>query len=318
MNIKKKIYTAFFLLLTALILTNSESSLKLALNGLNLWFQKMIPTLFPFMILSGIMVRMNLTGDFAALFYPILHPLFSLSKNAVYCIIMGFLCGFPMGAKVIGELYERGGLSKGEATYLLSFCNNIGPIYFMGFALPSIGITGNLLVFLFGMYGLPMLYGLFLRYTVYRKALTDISDKKTLSGTRAANAPSIQKHLLSAENQSLLYHIDDSIMSAINGITSLGGYMILFSLLNLVPQVLLGSKAPILPLLNGLLEITSGINRMGSTFALAVLILLPFGGLSCIAQTYSMIRRTDLSIKTYVVHKLMLSFLTALYYALML
>lgn len=302
MNIRKKLLTAFFLFLTALILTHSDLSLYFALNGLNLWFQKMIPTLLPFMILSGIMVRMNLSEDFSGLLSPILGPIFSVSKNGIYCIIMGFLCGFPMGAKVIAELYERNKISKAEAGYLLSFCNNIGPIYFMGFALPTIGIKDNLSVYLFGMYGLPLFYGVFLRYTFYRKGLSLQSNQKVSS------AP--------PDNPSLLYHIDDSIMSALNGITALGGYMIFFNLLNLIPYVLFSETKMqgSLPVINGILEITGGLGNMKNTFPLLSLILLPFGGLSCIAQTYSIIRHTDLSIKNYITHKSVLSVLTAFYY----
>lgn len=303
MDIRKKILTAFFLLFTALILTHSDISLLFALNGLNLWFQKMIPTLVPFMILSGIMVRMNLTEDFSALLSPILRPIFSISKNGIYCIIMGFLCGFPMGAKVITELYGRGRIGKAEATYLLSFCNNIGPIYFMGFALPTIGITENLFVYLFGMYGLPLLYGIFLRYTCFRGSLSS-PDKQPIA---ANNQPA---------NQGLLYHIDDAIMSALNSITALGGYMIFFNLLNLIPYVLLSKTKlqNILPVINGILEISGGLGNMKDTFPFLSLVLLPFGGLSCIAQTYSIIRHTDLSIQTYVIHKVILSAITALYY----
>ncbi len=300
MSFQRKLLTAFFLLLIGLILSNSDASLHFALKGLNLWFQKMIPTLLPFMILSGIMVRMNLTEDFSRLFAPLLRPLFSLSNNGIYCIVMGFLCGFPMGAKVIAELYERGKLSRTEATYLLAFCNNIGPIYFMGFALPTIGIKDKLGTFLFGMYALPLLYGLFLRYTLYKTSL------HPLTGL-------VRQDIATP---GLLYHIDDAILSGLNSITALGGYMILFNLLNLLPYALL-KDTPLqvfLPILNGLLEITGGLGSMGDSFPLISLILLPFGGLSCIAQTYSIIRRTDLSIKTYVIHKLILSALTAAYY----
>lgn len=311
MSLKKLLLTAFFLLLTALMLTHAEESMYYALTGLNLWFLKMIPTLLPFMLLSGLMVRMNLTEYFAGILSPLLRPLFRIRKNGIYCIIMGFLCGFPMGAKVITELYERKRLSGPEAEYLLSFCNNIGPIYFVSFVLPTLGITKRypraVPVCVFGMYGLPLLYGLFLRYTRYRDISADSS-----SDTPVQNAP----------GGHLLFHLDDAIQAGIAGITSLGGYMILFNLLNLVPHALCllwnsRKAASFLPLINGLLEITSGISRMGNSCPPAVLLLLPFGGFSCIAQTYSIIKHTDLSLKTYVFHKLILTGITFAYYALL-
>ena len=143
-----------FLLLFFLMLTYPAESLYYAFTGLTLWFQKMIPTLFPFMILSGIMIRMNLTEYFSMLLTPLFKPLFSVNGNGAYCIILGFLCGFPMGAKVVADLYERGKLSHEEASRLLAFCNNIGPIYMISFVLPLLGLTGKL-PYLFGMPYIP-------------------------------------------------------------------------------------------------------------------------------------------------------------------
>lgn len=310
MQFKKNMLTAFFLMLTALMLSYSQESLYFALTGLKLWFLKMIPTLLPFMILSGIMVRMNLTEGFVSLFYPILYPVFRLGRNAAYCIIMGFLCGFPMGAKVISELYERDRLSRWEAEWLLSFCNNIGPIYFVSFVLPALG-TSKLFPYLFGMYGLPLLYGIFLRYTQYAHTIP----------IRSATAPTASPG--KEQKLPLLYYVDDAINAAAAGITGLGGYMILFNLLNLAPYAIFlklklmnNAAESFLAVFNGFLEITSGISRMGSSFPFMVLLLLPFGGLSCIAQTYSIIKKTNLSLQKYVMHKSILTLITFLYYLL--
>lgn len=314
MSFSKKILTAFFLLFIALILTHSDLSLSFSLTGLNLWFEKMIPTLLPFMILSGIMVRMNLTENFSVLLSPLLRPIFRISRNGIYCIIMGFLCGFPMGAKVITELYERKKLKKSEAGFLLAFCNNIGPVYFMGYALPAMGICRNAGLFLFGMYGIPLLYGVILRYTLYRRLLN-------ICCTSAEKKAVVQKETTAVETSNrLLAHVDDSILAALNSITALGGYMILFNLLNLFPYLLLSPTRlyKILPVINGILEINGGLSAMKADFPLCSLTLLPFGGLSCMAQTYSILRRSDLSISDYMIHKLILTILTAVFYFLVL
>ncbi len=293
--------TLAFLILFFLMLINPVESLYFAFTGLTLWFQKMIPTLFPFMILSGIMVRMNLTEYFSALLTPVLKPLFKVSGHGAYCMIMGFLCGFPMGAKVIADLYEREKLSYEEASYLLAFCNNIGPIYFVSFVLPLLGLKKTL-PYLFGMYGIPLLYGILLsRSRVFQK-----NQKKRRIGQELKAASAKQ------DKDSVLAHIDASIMSGIENITRLGGYMILFNLLNLFPSMCLPKST--LPIINALLEITSGISRIGPSMPLAVLLLLPFGGFSCIAQTYSIIKNTDLSISAYCIHKIILTLFTAVFY----
>ena len=310
-KLRSLLYSAFFLMLTFLILTHSSTSLYYALNGLNLWFTKMIPALFPFMILSGIMVRLHLTEQFAALLHPLLHPLLKAQKNVTYAVIMGFLCGFPMGASVTCDLLERDMITKREAQFLLAFCNNIGPVYFTSFVLP---LLHRKLVwpYIAGMYALPFLYGTVLRHTVYKDIAPSSYGKKRLSG-----------ELVFCEDKSslplsLLEQIDDAITSSIQSILMLGGYMVLFNLLNLIPHVLCQKSAHLawLPAaLAPVLEITGGLGMLGATKPLLSLLVLPFGGLSCIAQTYSMIKNTGLSIRPYVLHKLALTGITALFYA---
>lgn len=305
--IKNIFLTFFFFLLTVLLLTFPGKSLAFSLTGLQLWFNKMIPALLPFMILSGIMIRLNLTENFVKIVSPVLTPLLRISLNGIYAVLIGFLCGFPMGARVIAELYGADKISKNEASLLLGFCNNIGPVYFISFVLPTLGLTRKFPL-LFGMYGLPFLYGIFLRYTFYR-------DKIPMYQSHS-HPPSPKKNT-AASQPSLLSALDDSIMSGLYGIARLGGYMILFNLLNVLyfPGTSAGKDTEA-AFLNCLLEITSGISRLGDQAPLMVLLLLPFGGFSCIAQTYSMIKTTDLSLSKYVLHKLVLTLITACYYGL--
>ena len=91
----KILYTLFFLFLTGCILTHSQISLYYALTGLQLWFQKMIPTLLPFMIISGIMVRMRLTEGFFRPALSFFASLIRVRKNVCYAMIMGFCAASP-------------------------------------------------------------------------------------------------------------------------------------------------------------------------------------------------------------------------------
>lgn len=304
------IYITVFLILTFCILTNSRLSLSYAFTGLELWYRNMIPALMPFMILSGTLIRMGLTEGFTTLVYPFVRPLFRVSRNVCYVMIMGFMCGFPMGAKCVADLYERGKLSRDEGAYLLAFCNNIGPVYFVSFALPLIGCE-QIAPCLFGMYGIPLLYGLVLRYTRYRKLS---ASPEPSASPEAIDAPlSVKSPAASASSQKLLGALDGSIRNSLQSMLMLGGYMVLFNLLMLLPHLLLGQTPQrIAPLL----EITGGLKLLGNRLPLYSLIVLPFGGFSCIAQTYTCIGHTDLSIGDYVLHKLMLTALTAGYYLL--
>ncbi|MBD5445232.1 MAG: hypothetical protein HDR29_06735 [Lachnospiraceae bacterium] len=312
----KLLFTLLALYLTYLLLHYPNQSLEYASIGLDLWFKKMIPTLLPFMILSGIMVRMNLTERFARCFHPLFHMLWGTSLNGSYVILMGMLCGFPMGARVIGELCHAGKLSEDEGAYLLAFCNNIGPIYFISFVMGTLSLSGNYIPFIM-MYGVPLVYGCVLHYLVYiKKALCYLFEKKqsytyiSYNDHNTLKAQSIESH----PTPPLLSAIDDSVISGLIGIGKLGGYMVFFNLLNVMFIPFSAVPDKFLALCNCILEITSGINRIGISGFYMILILLPFGGLSCMAQTYSMIKDTNLSISRYFMHKCIQTIITAIIY----
>lgn len=314
-NILHFLYLTIGIYLIVLLLRYPTLSLQYAATGLNLWFQKMIPTLLPFMILSGILIRMNLTEGFVRLAHPFLRFFFRTSPNGSYTLIMGFLCGFPMGARIVGELYGAGKLSKWEAERLLAFCNNIGPIYFLSFAMPMLGIERVLLPFLV-MYGIPLLYGfLLMRIFPHIKwkrqwKITDMANILPLNDTQHSGT------IAKTSPLPLPAAADEAILSGLLGIAKLGGYMVFFNLLNILFVPFSQLSPALLGFYNCILEITSGIDRCGQGFPYIVLILLPFGGFSCIGQTYSMICHTDLSIRPYIFHKLFQTALTALCYVL--
>ncbi len=365
------------ILLLFLILRNPQRSMYYALSGLNLWFTGMVPALLPFMILSDILVRLGLTERFAALFFPLVHPLWRVSKNGAYVMFMGFLCGFPMGAKVTAQLVREKKLTSREGAFLLAFCNNIGPVYFLSYVLPLLKLT-NSLPYLIGMYGIPLLYGIFLQHTFsgnksfflpYLLKVQNIDRQKEKSAVQFTDRilqsknhmklqnhkvpgeiftkkipterismeenphSNIKKDAISLTGTSVIIAMDEAVLSSGQSILILGGYMILFNLLNLLPYeagklLLLGERlqrgsnsialyriasfaekicAPFL-------EITGGIGRLKGEMPLFVLLLLPLGGLCCLAQTGSCIRNTELSLGNYVLHKCILVLLTAGFY----
>jgi len=289
------LFISFFLLLTYFILVHSEISLFYAFNGFTLWYAKMVPALLPFMIISGLLIYLDLAHKFAGIFHPIFHKIYGCSSHVSYGILMGFLCGFPMGAKVAADLYREGKITVTEAEFLLCFTNNIGPVYFCSFIIPLLHLN-QVLPYLFGMYGIPLIYGFLLRNTYYR-------DK--LSANSSDNIPHTQpaKDIFTALNLS----INDSVQK----ILMLCGYMIFFNLLNILPHFIIPSFHKYI---SPLLEITGGLNLLNGDFPYLCLCYLMFGGLSCIAQTHSMISNTDLSIRKYMLHKCVITVFSAVYY----
>ena len=280
----------FFMFLAVCILTEPTACIGYAKDALLLWFLKILPTLFPFMVISGILIRMNLTSYFPS--------------AGIYGILVGFFCGFPMGALTACTMYEEKQITQKEAEYLCAFTNNMGPVYFCSYVLPTLGIA-NKLPYLIAMYGIPLLYGLLIRKTVYKAC----SFQMLPSGSRI----------------SLLNAIDASITQAITSITKLGGYLILLQTLYILPELLLRllGRFPLalrlpLPFLKAflccLLEITGGIAKMSAYPPLYVLALLPLGGLSFILQAGSILKNAGLSIPVYLLHKLIQTALIFVFY----
>lgn len=308
------LYMGLALYLTVLLLRYPALSLQYASTGLTLWFQKMIPTLLPFMILSGIMISMNLTERFVRLLHPFLHLFYGTTPNGSYTLLMGFLCGFPMGARIAGELRRAGRLSKREAQCLLAFCNNIGPIYFLSFVVSTLSLERPMPPF-FLMYGIPLIYGMVLMRLF--PALSSRTSAKKHSTDPVSHDRKDHVKSQSVKNDTpigLLPAIDSSILSGLVGIGKLGGYMVFFNLLNIMFVPFTRLPPFLLHLYQCLLEITSGIAGCGSAHPYLVLIMLPFGGFSCIAQTFSMIRGTDLDIGPYLFHKCVQTGITAFCY----
>ena len=293
-----------------LLLTNPVNSAALVNAGLTTWYKHMIPALFPFMVLSGFLLRSGFSMQLSALLNPILGRIFRLSPNCIYVIIMGFLCGFPMGANVVAESLSLNRISRREADLLLAFCNNIGPIYFVSFAYATCPFL-TLEITISIMYGIPLLYGLILRYTRY----------KDIPYTKASSTPKHPYGNLSSYNNTLNYPetFQESLQKSITSIVTLGAYMVIFNVIQL-PLYNSFYKIPdnLLCIFKGLIEINSGISAISlfpELYIIVYSIFLPFCGLCCFFQTYAMIKDTPLSLRNYFKHKIIQTIITLLIYS---
>lgn len=297
------------------ILFHADKAKEFAYVGLETWFTQLIPSLLPFMILSSLLIQLDLVSCFCKPFRFFLRPLFQMNDTCLYILITGFLCGFPIGAKNIAQLYKEGKLTKFEGEYLLSFCNNIGPVYFMSFVWNNVYPQ---ILFPYGiaiMFCPPFLYGLFLRYTIYRKKIS-ISPISSLNYRILSLEPIKQIHPQKAFKElSFPDALDISITSSLLQISILGGYMILFNLLVLLPFTLFHTN-PFQSFLHSLIEISGGLVSLKESnfsnmekFLLAHLALC-FNGLCCMFQTFHLIKDTDLSGQKYMLHKLILCSIT--------
>lgn len=290
---KKYLYCILFIILLIVMLLFPEDASEYAKEGLLLWFRNMIPALFPFMVLQALAIRLNVLDILTKFTHPVIKCL-GFSKTADYGILTGFLCGFPMGAISVKELYQANAISRKEANYLLAFCNNIGPVFFCTIVAPMFPDTYRIPLFLC-MYGIPVLYGCILGNFFYKKAQSN----------------SILIATDNNQNNSVLPAFRESIHTSIRSMVYLGGCMVFFNMLRIFPALLLKENNILQYFttasleINGALAILSELKaNLGNESILLFLCMLHFGGLSCIIQTAGILSDTDLSVGKYVLHKM--------------
>ena len=108
-----------------ILILDGKTAVSGASEGLEVCIRTVIPSMFPFFLLSGIM-----TSAFMGSKMPI--KIFIVPQGAESLLITGFLGGYPVGAQSIAYAYRRGQLSKNQAERMLAFCNNAGPSFLFG------------------------------------------------------------------------------------------------------------------------------------------------------------------------------------------
>lgn len=298
----------FVILYTLLLLfTDRDAAQVMCMQALKQWYETMIPALFPMMLLSSILVDTGFAAKIGHLLNTTLLRFLKVSDNGCYCLLTGFLFGFPMGAKTTADMHLKHNLSKKEAEYLLTFINSIGPMYTINFTyrcFPNL----NLWKILIGIYGLSLLYGVCTRYTLYRGCnFRASSHTNTIKATPATSDTGITTHTCTL-GLSLPDALYESVPKCGRSILMLGGYMVLFQLFFVTLGHFLKSINLQTHSLYPLLEITGGLNLLPADTELPpVLFYTNLGGACCILQTYSFLKPAGLSVRKYVIHKCILA-----------
>ena len=245
------LYTLLFFVFIYLLCFPQEAFQSSA-SGVTLWFFHVLPSLLPFMIFSDFFIHTGLVSVLLRKIKTVFRFLFGLSMYGSYALLLGLICGYPMGAKLTADLFREGKITKSEAQYLLTFCNNPGPVFISSYIL-----TDTLHLSHASGYTFFILYlSLYLTSLIFRLILRpDCRDV-----TVPSDSPSAQ-----TLRHSLSHMVDASIMHAFESVTKLGGYIILFSILaSLV--VHLTAPVPVLSLfLTGFTEMTTGIALVGAS-----------------------------------------------------
>ncbi len=286
--IKKFFPFILFVFIFFLLLFPSQT-LSYAKAGLMLWFYTLLPSLLPFMILSNICIQTGVLDKLFETPKKFWEKAFALSPSGAYALFIGIFCGYPMGAKITADLYQKQRISKQEASYLLTFACFPGPSFLSSYL--CVGLFNNTNLILptyFTLYSSGFLCSLLFRPKKYNKFITTEKKKKEIS-----NSDFLGKIL------------DTSIMNGFETITKLGGYILIFSILQGFLNIIFHSFPTINYLLQGITEISTGnaaLSKAPWNFDFLyplILAFTSFGGLSVAAQTKSMLANTDLPFLSY-------------------
>lgn len=322
-RIKNKIIRGSVLVFLSFMLLLPNASLQGASNGLLLWFEHVLPNLLPFIILSNLIVRLNITGQISRFLYPVLGRLFRVSADGCYPIAIGFLSGLPMGAKATADLIAKQRLNHKEGQFLLGMCNNASPMFILGYIsvtqlkLPQIKYTLFAII-----YASAILSAVLYRILTRSKAEQVPASLYAMSNSEKRTVPTklvrADQPLGEPQPRFSFQLLDTSIMNGFEVITKIGGYIILFSILASMLNTVFPNNGIWKGLIVGFLEITTGISQIcQSALSEPIKIVLvssltSFGGFSSIAQTKSVLGNSGLSIKSYIIVRLLNAAITGI------
>lgn len=274
--------------------------------GLVLWFRHVLPTLLPYMILINVLICTPALHLICRITSTFLCPLLGTSYYGTFAVLTGFLCGYPMGAKTTSDLLNVNKISRSEASYLLSFCNNTSPAFILSYVVAQNMKERNLCIPFFLILTFTPLMLSFIFRLFYRLPESSCSFPQVTPGSFSNPSESISDSFL-----------DRCILNAFESVTKVGGYMMMFSvLIQLLASVLPNTIFSLL--LYSSLEISTGIRLLFSSALyttekiILCAFLTSFGGWCCIAQTYSMISSSQLPILPYITAKLVTALVTSL------
>ncbi|MEH7302517.1 sporulation integral membrane protein YlbJ [Neobacillus drentensis] len=336
---RSKIKTLFLSLsvtiLAVSLISYPQESFDASIRGLNMWWEIVFPSLLPFFIVSEMLIGFGVVKFIGVLLEPLMRPLFKVPGVGGFVWAMGMASGFPAGAKFTARLRQEGHLTQIEAERLVSFTNSSNPLFIFGavsvgfFYNPHLGVIlalshylGNICV------------GLLMRF--YGKESPEVaSEKRKKFKVRSALSALHQTRL--KDNRPIGKLLGDAVNSSIQTLLMVGGFIILFSVINKLlyhlhitatlakaVEVILSSisfpEMLSIPFISGLFEITLG-SQLTSQVQDATLLqkammtsfILGFSGFSVQAQVASILAQTDIRFQPFFIARILQGIFASLF-----
>ena len=292
-----------------------------------MWWEVVFPSLLPFFVVSELMIGLGVVRFIGVLLEPLMRPLFHVPGVGGFVWAMGMASGFPAGAKFTARLRQENQLTAIEAERLVAFTNSSNPL-FMGGAI-AVGFFHDAalgVVLIASHYLGNFCVGLTMRYHGVHQ---ENRSKKT-----ERSFPSIKKafhemhQTIQNDQRPFGKLLGDSVNRGIQTLLMIGGFIILFSVLQRLLSIVniaqpftfaLGKLLSLLgipselseSLFSGLFEITIGSQMASETEQASLLyqimitsFILAFNGFSVQAQVASILAETDIRFRPFLIARL--------------
>lgn len=243
----------------------------------SLFKTKIFPNLFPFLVISGILINYNFVYICSKFFSNLFNKLFKISGPTSYIFIMSLLTGFPSNAKYTRELYDKNLINEKEANKILMFTHFSNPLFIIGTISYFINKKIAFLVLISHYLG-NILIGVFFRnYNVI------INNKK----------------MEKIKSKSFGACLSNSITDSLNILILIFGTITSFLIISSIIKSILNLNSFSNIILSGLLEFTQGITAASGIVniklkAILMLSFISFGGISVHMQVLSIISNSKI------------------------
>ncbi len=303
------IFVLFFLCFE--ILTESKNILNSVSFALSIWKDNVFPSLFPFFVLSEIMVKYGIPEFIGYLLKPFMNKLFKINSSAAFILVMSIISGNPANAKYTRELYFNGSLNKWEATKILCFSCFANPLFILGTV--SVFFLKNQKVgylILFCHYIGNLIVGLLFRnFHPSKNEKTKYNLKKSISMMH-------EKRISNKNNFGTIF--TNSLVNSINTLLLILGVITICLVLTTIIDNNISLNSVFQSILNGFIEMTQGLKYISmenlSLKIKAVLstIIISFGGFSVHLQIISILSDTDIKYAPFLISRLLHSLIAGI------
>lgn len=251
------------------------------LQGLRLWVEVLLPSLFPFAVLCQLSSAVQVWGRLPQSWQRLFSRITGVCGSGLGIVILGALSGYPIGVQAAAAQVRRGTITVRDGTRLSVICHLAGPAYLLGAV--GAGTLGNPVMGL-ALWIIHLVSAAAAAFVVLRRLPSEAST-----------------HLPPADTAVWHTAFPEAIAAAVNAMLQVGGSVVFFSVVLLFLQE--GFRLLALPLwlralLCGVLELSNGVQVLqgmdpGMAFICAAM-LCGFGGVCVLSQTAACFAGTGL------------------------